>query len=92
MTPIASLRGLGPASEQLLAAIGIDSAEELDEVGAVEAYRRLRAGEVPGVTRVMLWALAAALLDLDWRELPDEVKQRLLRELADAEGRQGTSH
>ncbi len=85
-TPITSLRGLGPASAEMLAAIGIESAEKLDEVGAAEAYRRLRAARVPGVTRVMLWALAGALLDLDWRELPEDLKQRLLQEVATAEG------
>lgn len=29
----------------------------------------------------MLWALAGAVLDLDWRDLPEDLKQQLLDEL-----------
>ncbi len=74
------LRNLGPRSEQLLAEVGIGTPEELDEVGAAEAYRRLTEAGIPGLTRTMLWALAGALLDLDWRELPPGVRAELERE------------
>ncbi|MBA3265688.1 MAG: TfoX/Sxy family protein [Nocardioidaceae bacterium] len=63
------MRNLGPASEQMLCAAGICTPEELDKVGAVEAYRRaLDAGAHPSLN--FLWSLEAALLDLDWRDLP----------------------
>ena len=76
---IRELRGLGPASERMLAAVGITTAEQLRELGPAAAYVRLRDAGVPDVTRVMLWALAGAIVDEDWRRLPDDVKDELRR-------------
>lgn len=74
------LRNLGPASERMLQEAGIDSPEQLDALGAVEAYRRaVAAGGRPSLN--LLWALEGALLDLDWRALPAEHKEQLLTEL-----------
>lgn len=39
--PVSSIRNLGPAYEKSLAAIGINSAEALREIGPDEAYGRL---------------------------------------------------
>ena len=71
------LRNLGARSEQMLAAVGISTPAELERVGAAEAYSRLVDAGLPGLSRTMLWALAGALLDLDWRELPASVKEDL---------------
>jgi DNA transformation protein and related proteins len=47
-TPISSIRNLGPATEASFAKAGITSAEELQALGAHEAYRRwLQAGLPP---------------------------------------------
>jgi DNA transformation protein len=76
------LRNLGPASERMLEMAGITTPEKLDELGSVEAYRRVvEAGAHPSLN--LLWALEGALLGLDWRELPERRKQELL----DAVGR-----
>ncbi len=40
-TPVSSIRNLGPAMEAALARAGVHSAEELREIGADVAYRRL---------------------------------------------------
>jgi GNAT superfamily N-acetyltransferase len=73
------LRNLGPASERMLKAAGIATPRQLDRVGAVEAYRRaLRAGGHASLN--FLWSLEAALLDLDWRDLPNERREALRRE------------
>jgi DNA transformation protein and related proteins len=70
------LPNLGPASERMLTAAGIETPEELDRLGAVEAYRRaLAAGAQP--TLNLLYAIEAALLGLHWRDLPAERKQQL---------------
>ena len=74
------LRNLGPASERALHAVGIETPEQLDELGPAAAYVRLREAD-SRVSRTFLWALAGAALDLDWRELPDQVKADLLREV-----------
>ncbi len=57
---IRDLRNLGVRSEQLLAAIGVHTADELRRVGAVPAFAQLkRAGEASSLN--VLWALAGAL-------------------------------
>ncbi len=69
---IRDLRNLGPRSEELLARIGIRSADGLRRRGAVEAYLGLRR---VGATRSlnMLWAMAGALdpwpEGRDWRDV-----------------------
>lgn len=64
---IRDMRNLGPASERMLAAIGIASPAELRVVGADEAFRRLAArGEA---SRTMLHAMEGALSDRDWRDV-----------------------
>lgn len=48
MTPISTIRNLGPATEAAFARAGVPSAEELRRLGPDEAYRRLlRAGQRP---------------------------------------------
>jgi DNA transformation protein len=69
---IRDLRNLGPRSEQLLAVVGIRSADGLRRRGAVEAYLALRR---VGATRSlnMLWAMVGALdpwpEGRDWRDV-----------------------
>jgi DNA transformation protein len=73
---LSELRNLGAASERMLLAAGIRTPEQLDEVGALEAYRRaVAAGGHPSLN--FLWSLEAALLDLDWRDLPARRKAEL---------------
>jgi len=71
------LRNLGPASERALAGVGITTPEQLGEVGAVEAYRRLADAGHPHLTVTMLWALTGALAGVDWRDLPVDERERL---------------
>ncbi len=40
-TPVSSIRNLGPAVEEACARAGIQSAEQLRDLGADEAYRRM---------------------------------------------------
>ncbi len=70
------LRNLGPASERMLEAAGIRTPEQLDELGSVEAYRRV-VDSGGHASMNLLWALEGALLGLDWRELPARRKQEL---------------
>lgn len=67
------LRNLGPASERMLIAAGINTPDELDRVGSVEAYRRaIGAGGHASLN--FLWSLDAALLDVHWSDLPPDRK------------------
>ncbi len=73
------LKNIGEASSDWLITIGIDSSSQIEELGAAEVYRRLRA-RFP-VSRNMLWALKGALIGLPYDQLPPDTKQALLDEL-----------
>lgn len=71
------LRNLGPKSRAWLAEIGITDIDTLREIGAVEAYARLRFQFGRSISRNMLHALAGAIADQDWRLLSAEHKAEL---------------
>ncbi len=83
MTLIKKLPNIGPKSTQWLEAVGILTDEDLEALGAVEAYRRVKARYPGRVSLNLLWALQGAILDLPWNELPPEMKERLRREISD---------
>ncbi len=73
------LKNLGMASVNILHAIGINTYSDLKEIGSVEAYRRIK-GRGINVSKVMLYALEGALLDLHWNELALDLKEQLVQE------------
>jgi DNA transformation protein and related proteins len=79
--PIENLRNLGPTSAAWLRDAGITTIAELTRLGPVPAYRQVKQRQ-PKAGLNLLWALAAGLLDLDWKELTDEERERLLAEVA----------
>ena len=68
--PVERMRNLGPASARMLGAIGIQTADDLAAVGALEAFTLLRdqTGHRPSLN--LLWAMEAALLDIDHGTYP----------------------
>ncbi len=80
MASLISLRNIGPKSAQWLKAVGIQTAEDLSEVGAVEAYQRTKEAFPDKVSLNMLYALQGALLDLPWSELPPDMAVNLRHE------------
>tara|TARA_R110002073_G_scaffold40070_1_gene113670 strand:- start:1927 stop:2190 length:264 start_codon:yes stop_codon:yes gene_type:complete len=76
-TSIAELRNLGPKMAQWLGAIGIRTRADLSQLGAVDAWFRLKAVRQGHMSLLALYAMQAALMDVDWRELPDELKAAL---------------
>ncbi len=75
-TPIENLRNLGQESGQWLRAVGIRTVAQLEEAGAVLAFRLVRR-QRRRVGLNLLWAMAAGLQDRDWRDLTADEKQRL---------------
>ncbi len=75
------LKNLGAASVNILHAIGVNSYADLNSMGPVEAYIRIKARGIH-VSKVMLYALQGALLGVHWNDLEQDMKQRLV---ADAE-------
>lgn len=71
-----ALRNLGPKSRAWLAAIGVHTVDDLRQTGLYSCWDLLRQHGYP-VTLNMLYALAGALADTDWRQLPPSLKQEL---------------
>ncbi|MFC5749691.1 TfoX/Sxy family DNA transformation protein [Actinomadura rugatobispora] len=78
---IRNCRNLGPRAAERLAMIDVHTLDDLDRLGAAEAYRRLADLEAPGPSRTMLWAMEGALTDTHWRRIPPDRKAELLRDL-----------
>lgn len=73
------LKNLGMASVNILNAIGIHSYDELSEVGSVQAYCKIKARGIH-VSKVMLYALQGALMDVHWNDLSPEMKAKLVED------------
>jgi DNA transformation protein len=77
-------RNLGPASSSMLLAAGIRSEQQLRELGVVAAYLTVKAsGTKPSLN--LLWAIAGALTDRDWKEVSRVERTALLMQMDDAE-------
>jgi TfoX-like protein len=71
------MRNLGPVSAARLRAVGIETPAQLKEVGAVEAYARLKRAFPIETTQIALYTLHGAITDAPWNVLSDEVKAAL---------------
>jgi len=79
-TALAPLRNIGPVSKRMLAAAGITSVQTLRELGAVEAYRRVRSRD-PRASLNLLWALEGAVSGRPWQEVARHDRLSLLLQL-----------
>lgn len=71
------LRNIGPKSAAWLRQVGLRSRADLESVGAVEAFMRVkRAGFKPSLN--LLYALQGALLDCHWQEVPESRRTDLV--------------
>lgn len=75
----AKLRNVGPKSAAWLRQVGLRTREDLESVGVVEAYMRVkRAGFRPSMN--LLYALEGALLDCHWQEVSQPRREQLVSE------------
>lgn len=74
---IAGLQNLGPKSQSMLEAVGIESIEELQALGSVRAYARVQASGA-NASLNLLWALEGALTGLPWQVVAREHRLSLL--------------
>jgi hypothetical protein len=73
----AKLRNIGPKSAAWLRQVGLRSREDLEAVGAVDAFMRVkRAGFKPSLN--LLYALEGALLDCHWQDVPEARRGELV--------------
>lgn len=74
-----ALKNLGNTSVNWLHAVGIHTRDDLARIGPVQAYNRIRERGIK-VSRVLLYALQGALLNVHWNELDPELKRQLVEE------------
>jgi DNA transformation protein and related proteins len=72
-----ALKNLGNTSVNWLRTVGIHSRDDLARLGPVATYNRIRERGIR-VSRVLLYALQGALLDVHWNELDPELKRQLV--------------
>ncbi len=76
------LRNIGPKSAAWLRQVGLRTREDLQNVGAVEAFVRVkRAGFKPSLN--LLYSLEGALADCHWQDIP-EARRLALQESYEA--------
>ena len=83
MTSLTSLRNIGPKSSRWLQKVGINSVEDLFEVGVVDAYLRTKAAFPDQVSVNLLYALQGGMFDIHWQDLPQEMKEMLRGEVGE---------
>lgn len=71
------LKNLGPTSQQMLIKAGINTPEELAELGPVAAYLRVKSHGIKASLN-LLYAIYGALNDCHWTDIPADEKQQLL--------------
>ena len=74
-----ALKNLGNTSVNWLHAVGIHNREDLARLGPVQAYNRIRERGIK-VSKVLLYALQGALLNVHWNELDAGLERQLVEE------------
>ena len=77
---LSDLLNLGPTSSGWLRDVGIETYEDLERLGSVQAFLLVDASR-EGVSLNLLWALEGALRDVRWDLLPPEVRAELRRQV-----------
>ncbi len=79
---ISEMRNLGPACEKDLNLAGINTAQELKRVGVKQAFvqmllaRKNQGRSTKCCNAAYLYAIHGAVHDIDWRELPQSLKEQ----------------
>jgi DNA transformation protein len=74
------LSNLGPTSAGWLRDVGIETYDDLERLGSVQAFLRVDASR-EGVSLNLLYALEGALRDVRWDRLPPDVRHELRRQV-----------
>ena len=78
------IRNVGPKSAAWLRQVGVRTQDDLEKLGPVEAFMKVkRAGFRPSLN--LLYALAGAIENCHWADLPNEQKASLVAAAGSAE-------
>ena len=78
---LSSLKGLGTQSEKMLSSIGINTEQELRDIGPVKAYLKLKDKLPQAPSMNLLYAMIGALNDVHWLSIAKKERLSLLMEL-----------
>ena len=81
LSKLRDLKGLGPKSEKMLIEVGINTEEELREIGAIRAFIRLKKECSIKPSLNFLYAMVGALEGEHWLKVVKHEKGKLLMEL-----------
>ena len=81
MSDLSTLKNIGNTSAYWLKAVGINTFDELQAVGAVEAYIRIQKFGIK-TTKALLYSLHGAIQDIHWKDIDAVTKQQLCDEAA----------
>ena len=81
MAKLSTLKGLGSKSEKCLNEIGIYTIEDLEEIGAINAFIKLKKECSVKPSLNFLYAMVGALENKHWAGIAKSEKTRLLVEL-----------
>jgi DNA transformation protein len=76
------MMNLGPKSTQWLKEVGIHTKEDLERIGPIEAYLKVKeksSSMKPSL--LLLYALVGAVKEVHWQKVAREEKEQLLMEL-----------
>jgi len=76
MSELTSMRNIGKEMAKKLTSVGIESSEKLIEVGAKDAFLRIKQ-KYPNVCLVHLYTLEGAIHDIEFNSLPEDTKKEL---------------
>lgn len=77
MSELSKLPNVGRVLEENLLAVGIETPEQLEEVGAKEAFLRIRLQRDPGACLHMLYGIQGAIEGIPDKLLSTDTKQEL---------------
>lgn len=76
MSELMSMMNIGKEMARKLTSVGIESSEELIDIGAKDAFLRLKQ-KYPNVCLVHLYTLEGAIHDIEYNKLSQDTKKEL---------------
>ncbi len=76
MSKLTSMMNIGKEMERKLKSVGIESSEKLIEIGAKDAFLRLKQ-KYPNVCPVHLYTLEGAIRGMEFNSLSEDTKKEL---------------
>ena len=75
---LSHLTNIGSKTERWLNEVGIYTKQQLQEMGPVEAWKRIKRIHPERATDTLLYILQGALLNVPWNALSEEVREELI--------------